>query len=327
MGRYILKRLVQLIPVLIGVILLAFLLNEIAPGDPAVMLAGGESATPEAVAKIRAELKLDDPFPVRFVDYFKKLITEGNIGTSYKTKQPVAAEVAHRFPQTFKMAAISAIFASIIGITLGVISAIKQYTFLDNIISMFSLVGVSMPVFWSSLLGILFFSIHLRWIPSSGFNTWKHWLLPCVVIGLSMSASIVRMTRSSMLEVIRQDYIRTARAKGQTERVVIFRHALKNALIPVITNIGMHFGVLLGGAVIIETIFVIPGIGKYITDAIRNRDYPVVQGSVLVLAMVTSCVNLGVDLLYAVIDPRIKSQYRGMAKLKKGKNSKRKEAA
>lgn len=319
MGRYILKRLIQMIPVLLGVIILAFLLNELAPGDPAVLLAGGESATPEAVAKIREELKLDDPFIVRFGDYFKKLITEGNIGTSYKTRQPVAAEVAHRFPQTFKMAAISAIFASVIGITLGVISAIKQYTFLDNIISMISLVGVSMPVFWSSLLGILFFSIYLKWLPSSGFDTWKHWLLPCFVIGASMAASIMRMTRSSMLEVIRQDYIRTARAKGQTERVVIFKHALKNALIPVITNIGMHFGVLLGGAVIIETIFVIPGIGKYITDAIKNRDYPVVQGSVLVLALVTCYVNLGVDLLYALIDPRIKSQYRGMVKKKKAK--------
>jgi len=316
LGRYVLKRLLHLIPVLIGVMLLAFLLNEIAPGDPAALLAGGESATPEKIAQIRAELKLDDPFILRFGDYVKKLVTEGNIGVSYKTQQPVAAEVAHRYPQTLKMAAISAVLASIIGIALGIISAIKQYSFIDNIISMFSLLGVCMPVFWSSLLLILFFSINLKWLPSSGFSTWRHWILPCAVIGTSMAASIVRMTRSSMLEVIRQDYIRTARAKGQVERVVISKHALKNALIPVVTNIGMHFGVLLGGAVIIETIFVIPGIGKYITDAIKNRDYPVVQGSVMVLALTNSFVNLGVDLLYAAIDPRIRSQYRNMGKMK-----------
>lgn len=314
MVRYIVKRLFQLIPVLLGVILLAFLLNELAPGDPARMLAGGFEASPERVAEIREKLHLDDPFLVRLGNYTKNVILEGDIGTSFKTKQPVAAEVAQRFPQTLKMAAISALFGSIIGITLGVVSAVKQYSKWDSLASVFSLLGVSMPVFWSSLIGILFFSINLKWLPSSGFSTWKHWILPCFVIGISMSASIVRMTRSSMLEVIRQDYIRTARAKGQTERVVVFKHALKNAMIPVVTNIAMHFGVLLGGAVIMETIFVIPGIGKYITDGIRNLDYPVVQGSILVLAMVQSLVNLVVDLLYAAIDPRIKSQFRGITR-------------
>lgn len=314
MTRYIIKRLIQLIPVLIGVIFLAFLLNEIAPGDPARMLAGGLDASPERVAEIRAKLKLDDPFLVRLGDYIRRVVTQGDIGTSFKTKQPVALEVAHRFPQTLMMAGISALFAAVVGITLGVISAVKQYSVWDSLISVFSLLGVSMPVFWSSLIGILFFSINLRWLPSSGFSTWKHWILPCFVIGISMSSSIMRMTRSSMLEVIRQDYIRTVRAKGQTERVVIYKHALKNAMIPVITNVAMHFGVLLGGAVIMETIFVIPGIGKYITDGIKNLDYPVVQGSILILAMVQCFVNLGVDLLYAVVDPRIKSQFRGMTR-------------
>jgi peptide/nickel transport system permease protein len=245
------------------------------------------------------------------------MVTTGDIGISYRTRLPVLDEVLARFPQTFKLAAIGALFASIIGITMGVISAIKQYSALDSFISIFSLIGISMPVFWSSMLGILFFSIYLRWLPSSGIDTWRHWLIPCSVIAITMSSSIVRMTRSSMLEVVRQDYIRTARAKGQSERVVISRHALKNALIPVVTNIGMHFGVLLGGAVIMETIFVIPGVGKYITDAIRVRDYPVVQGSVLFLAITMSMVNLGIDIIYALIDPRIKSQYRGMAKRKR----------
>ena len=314
MTRYIVKRLLQLIPVLFGVIFIAFLLNELAPGDPARMLAGGFEASPERVAEIRAKLKLDDPFLVRFADYVKRVVTGGDIGTSFTTKQPVAAEITHRFPQTLMMAGISALFASVIGIVLGIISAVRQYSVWDSVISVFSLLGVSMPVFWSSLIGILLFSINLKWLPSSGFSTWKHWILPCFVIGISMSASIMRMTRSSMLEVVRQDYIRTARAKGQTERVVTYKHALKNAMIPVITNIAMHFGVLLGGAVIMETIFVIPGIGKYITDGIKNLDYPVVQGSILVLAMVQCFVNLGVDLLYALIDPRIKSQFRGMTR-------------
>lgn len=314
MTRYIVKRLLQLIPVLFGVIFIAFLLNELAPGDPARMLAGGFEASPERVAEIREKLKLDDPFLVRFGDYVVRVITQGDIGTSFKTKQSVAAEIAHRFPQTLMMAGISALFASVIGIVLGIISAVRQYSIWDSVISVFSLLGVSMPVFWSSLIGILLFSINLKWLPSSGFSTWKHWVLPCFVIGISMSSSIMRMTRSSMLEVVRQDYIRTARAKGQTERVVIYKHALKNAMIPVVTNIAMHFGVLLGGAVIMETIFVIPGIGKYITDGIKNLDYPVVQGSILVLAMVQCFVNLGVDLLYALIDPRIKSQFRGMTR-------------
>jgi peptide/nickel transport system permease protein len=218
-------------------------------------------------------------------------------------------ELLVRFPNTFKLAGLSVILSVIIGITVGIVSATRQYSILDNVATAISFIGVSMPNFWQGMMLIIVFSVWLGWLPPSGFSTPMHWILPAVTIGTSSAAQIMRMTRSSMLEVIRQDYIRTARAKGQSERIVIWRHALKNALIPIITVVGLSFGRLLGGAVLTESIFSIAGIGKLMVDAINMRNYPLVQGGVLFIAIVMSVVNLIVDVLYAYVDPRIRTQF------------------
>lgn len=308
MIKFIFRRFLMMIPVLLGVSLAVFTMNYFTPGDPAVMILG-DMATPEDIAMMREELKLDDPFVVQYVNYIKNIVTKGDFGTSYTTKQPVLDELLTRFPNTFKLAGLSVALSVLIGVTVGIISATRQYSFLDNFATTLSLIGVSMPNFWQGMMLILVFAVYLRWLPPSGFSTPMHWILPAVTIGTSSAASIMRMTRSSMLEVIRQDYIRTARAKGQSERVVIWSHALKNALIPVITIIGLSFGRLLGGAVLTESIFSIAGLGKLMVDSINLRNYPMVQGGVLFIAIVMSLVNLLVDVLYAYVDPRIRTQY------------------
>lgn len=309
MYKYILKRIAMLIPVMLGVTLLVFTLMYFTPGDPArIML--GESASQEDVQRAREEMGLDDHFIVQFGRYIKKLVLEQDMGRSYVSNRDVAQEIITRFPATLRLAAAGVFVAVLIGIPIGIISAIKQYSALDSASMIFALIGVSMPVFWQGLMMILLFSVKLEWLPSSGFDSIKHMILPAVALGTGSAAIITRMTRSSMLEVIRQDYIRTARAKGQAERVITIRHALKNALIPIITVIGLQFGGLLGGAVLTETIFSIPGVGRLMVDSIKQRDFPVVQGGVLFIALTFSMVNLLVDILYAFVDPRIKSQYR-----------------
>lgn len=309
MHRYILRRLLMMVPVLLGVLVIVFTMNHITPGDPARQLAG-ETASTEAIEALREELGLNQPLLVQFKDYVVKLVTKGDLGISYQTRQPVLDEIMARFPTTFLLALVSMVFSVGIGVPVGIISATRQYSWIDNTSMVVALVGVSMPNFWQGLMNILIFSVYLQWLPATGFYGWKYWILPALTIGTSSAATIARMTRSSMLEVVRQDYIRTARAKGQTERKIVIRHALKNALIPIITVIGIQFGSLLGGAVLTETVFAIPGLGKFMVDAIKARNYPVVQGGVLFLAVVFSFVNLLVDILYAYIDPRIKSIYR-----------------
>ncbi len=316
MIRYILKRLLMMIPVLLGVLLIVFVITEITPADP-VKIMLGENAAPEQVAKLREELKLDDPMPVRFASYIFGIVTRFDFGRSYETKQPILNEILARFPKTVILASLSAAIACVIGVVLGIISATKQYSFLDSAATGIALLGVSMPNFWQGLMSIIIFSVMLGWLPASGSYGWQYWVLPSLTLGTSAAATIMRMTRSSMLEVIRQDYIRTARAKGQKEYVVIIRHALRNAMIPIVTVVGMQFGGLLGGSVLMESIFAIPGLGKYMVDSIAKFDYPVVQGGVLFLAMVFSFVNLLVDLLYAMLDPRIKSQFKASVKTKK----------
>ena len=306
----------MMIPVLLGVLVIVFFINQFMPGDPAIMLAGGEEATPEEIERVREDLGLNDPISVQFFNYVKGLILEGDLGTSYATKQPVFDEVMDRLPTTVTLAIVSILLAVIIGIPTGIFSAIRQYSWIDYTSMGLALVGVSMPNFWQGLMNILIFAIYLRWLPASGFYGWEYWILPALTIGTSSAAIITRMTRSSMLEVIRQDYIRTARAKGLSEKVVIIKHALKNALIPIITVIGIQFGGLLGGAVVTETVFAIPGLGKYMVDSIKSRNYPVVQGGVLMLALIFSVVNLVVDILYAYADPRIKSLYQSKSKKK-----------
>ena len=309
MHKYILRRLLMLIPVILGVTFIIFTMMYFTPGDPArIML--GEAAAESDVIRLRAELGLDDPFLVQFGRYVKDAVVHQDIGRSYTTKRPVLELIMTRFPSTLKLAALGIMVAVIIGIPTGIISATKQYSLFDNVAMVVALLGVSMPNFWQGLMMILVFSVYLGWLPSSGFNTPAHMVLPALTIGTSTAAIITRMTRSSMLEVIRQDYIRTARAKGQVESKVINRHALKNALIPIITVIGLQFGYLLGGAVLTESIFAVPGVGRLMVDSIRSRDFPVVQGGVLFIAVTFSFVNLIVDILYAFVDPRIRSQYK-----------------
>ncbi|WP_353097355.1 nickel ABC transporter permease [Tissierella praeacuta] len=304
MIKYIIKRLLYLLPVLFGVSFIVFTLLYITPGDPAKMMLG-EQADAQAITSLREELGLNDPFLVQFGNYIKKIFTKGDIGTSYSTKRPVLTEILEVFPNTVKLAIASTIVAIIIGILFGIISAVKQYSLLDSLITLLALLGISMPMFWVGLLMILLFSVKLGWLPPSGLTSMKSMIMPAIALGAQSIAVLTRMTRSSMLEVIRQDYIRMVRAKGQSEKVVIFGHAFKNALIPIITVIGLQFGSLLGGAIITESVFSIPGLGRLMIESIKNRDFPVVQGCVLFIAVTFSIVNLIVDLLYSYVDPRI----------------------
>ena len=309
MIRYIIRRVLFLIPVLIGVAFCVFTLLYLTPGDPAKMVLG-EMATENAIREFRAKEGLDKPFLLQFGNYIYKAVTKGDIGRSYVTKRPVMHEILTVFPATLKLAAFAIVIAIIIGLPCGILSAIKQYSIFDTVAMILAMIGLSMPVFWLGLLLILLFSVHLRWLPPSGFDTLKSMILPSLALSAQSISMITRMTRSSMLEVIRADYVRTARSKGQKESIVIWQHALHNALIPVVTLCGLQFGHLLAGAILTESIFAIPGVGRLMVESIKMRDYPVVQGGVLFVAVAFSLVNLLVDLLYAYIDPRIKAQYK-----------------
>lgn len=308
MHKYVLKRILLLIPVLLGVSLLVFAIMSLTPGDPAQLILG-ENAPREAVLKLREEMGLNDPFFIQYLRFVKNAIL-GDFGRSYTTGREVFGEIFARFPNTFILAILGIIISVCIGIPIGIISATRQYSFLDSFSMIIALLGVSMPVFWLGLMLILTFSVKLGWLPSGGFDGFKSIILPAVTLGVGSAAIITRMTRSSMLEVIRQDYIRTARAKGVAEKVVINKHALKNALIPIITVVGLQFGNLLGGAVLTESVYSWPGVGRLMVDAIRQKDTPTVLAAVVFLAAAFSVVNLLVDILYAYVDPRIKSQYK-----------------
>lgn len=308
MYKYIIKRLLMLIPVLLGVSLLVFTIMSLTPGDPAQIMLG-ENAPKEAIIELRSRMGLDQPF---LMQYFRFIINaiQGDFGTSYTTGRVVFDEIFSRFPATLHLATAGMIIAVGVGIPIGIISATRQYSLIDNGSMIFALLGVSMPNFWQGLMLILLFSVKFRIFPSGGYDGWKSLVLPAITLGTSTAAIITRMTRSSMLEVIRQDYIRTARAKGVPEKTVISKHALKNALIPIVTVVGLQFGSLLGGAVLTESVFSWPGVGRLMVDAIRQKDTPTVLASVVFLATVFSFVNLIVDILYGFIDPRIRSQYK-----------------
>ncbi|MBG9981352.1 ABC transporter permease [Facklamia sp. DSM 111018] len=308
MIKYIIKRLLYLIPVILGVSFIVFALLYITPGDPA-RNALGPSASEAAVKALRLEMGLDDPFLVQFGRYITNIFTKFDLGTSYITKSSVAMEILNRAGATVQLAFLSIAFAVLLGVPIGIICAIRQYSIFDNIAMIFALIGISMPVFWLGLLLIMFFSVSLGWFPSSGFSSPEQMVLPAVALGSQSVSVITRMTRSSMLEVIRQDYIQTAKAKGQRENVVIWKHALGNALIPIITIVGTQFGQLMGGALMTEVIFSIPGIGRLMVDSIKMRDMPMVLGCVLFVAVTFSIVNLIVDILYTFVDPRIKTKY------------------
>lgn len=308
MTKYVVKRFLFLIPIMLGVSFIVFGLLYLTPGDPA-RNALGPNASEEAVQELREDMGLNDPFIVQYGRYIKNIVTKGDLGRSYITRVPVVKEIFSRAPATVRLAFFSILLAVIIGIPIGIISAVKQYSIFDNVTMIFALIGLSMPVFWLGLLLIMLFSVKLGLLPSSGFSTPAHMILPCLALGLQQVAVITRMTRSSMLEVIRQDFINTARAKGQREKVVILHHALKNALIPVITVVGLSFGQLMAGALMTEVIFSIPGIGRLMVDSIKMRDTPMVLGCVLFVAITFSIVNLIVDLVYTFVDPRIKTKY------------------
>ena len=308
MYKYVLKRLLMLIPVIIGVSFLVFFIMSLSPGDPARTILG-ETAPIEAVEALREELGLNDPVLKRYVDYMGGLL-HGDMGTSYKSNRPVFDEIMGRFPATLKLSLWGMLFAVALSIHIGIISATKQYSLVDGVSMVGALLGVATPNFWLGLILIIVFSLNLKWFPSGGMDGWKTYIMPVITLGTGCMASITRTTRSSMLEVIRQDYIRTAQAKGMKQRVVITRHALRNALIPVITVIGLQFGYLLGGAVLTETVFSWPGVGTYLVNSIKAKDTPSVMGCVIVFSIAFSIVNLLVDLLYAFVDPRIKSKYK-----------------
>lgn len=308
MYKYIGRRLLLLIPVLLGVTFIVFSIMSLTPGDPAQIILG-ESAPPEKIAQLREEMGLNDPFVVQYFRFVTNAV-KGDFGESYSTGRPVFEEIFQRFPVTLKLTVVGIIVAVIIGIPVGIISATKQYSLFDNFSMIGALLGVSMPNFWLGLMLILLFAVNLGLLPSGGDGGIEYMILPAITLGTGAAALITRMTRSSMLEVIRQDYIRTARAKGVYEKKVINKHALKNALIPVITIVGLQFGYLLGGAVLTETVFSLPGVGRLLVDAIKQKDAPMVLASVVFISVTFSFVNLLVDILYAYVDPRIKSQYR-----------------
>jgi peptide/nickel transport system permease protein len=307
MGRYIAKRLLILIPTLLAIIFVVFSIMSLTPGNPAqVML--GQQATPEAIAKLNRELGFDRPFLIRYGDYVLKLVG-GDMGESYTTGRSVFGEIVTRFPTTVKLASFAILLSVMIGVPLGILAAVKQYSLYDIMGTAAAMFMAAMPGFWFGLMAILLFALKLGWLPSNGNDTWIHYILPAFTLAIPVSASLLRLTRTTMLETVRQDYVRTARAKGQAEKKVILHHALKNALLPVITVAGMEFGWLLGGAVVIETVFSINGIGKLIIDAIRMKDVPQVTGCALFLAFFFTMVMLVVDILYAYIDPRIRARY------------------
>lgn len=315
MTKYIIKRLLMMILVVAGVILVVFSIMRMAPGDPVVSILGA-NYTQEQYDVMEAKLGLDKPFLIQLFNYYAGLL-HGDMGTSYSSMLPITKELASRLPSTFALGFMGIFITVIIGIPAGIVSATKQYSAFDYITTVVALILSSMPNFWVALMLMLIFSANLGWLPASGVDHWYSWIMPGLAVGLGSVAGISRLTRSSMLDVIRQDYIRTARAKGVNEGVVIRKHALKNALIPIITMIGFQLSMIVGGSVIVESIFNIPGIGTYMMAGINGRDYPVVQACVLVLALSICVVNLLVDIVYAFVDPRIKSQYASGGKKKK----------
>jgi peptide/nickel transport system permease protein len=296
-----------MIPLIIGISFLLFAIMDLTPGDPARVLLG-EFASQEEVDALREKMGLNENFFVRYGNYLFKAV-QGDFGTSYNTNIPCVEEIRDRFPSTLEIAALAMFFSSAIGIPIGIVSAVKQYSLVDFASMISALVLTSVPAFWLGLMMILLFSLKLGWLPSVGSTTWKHFLMPSIALAASHMATLIRMTRSTMLEVVRQDYIRTAKSKGGSPLHVIFKHAMRNTMLPVITVIGINFGLLLGGALIIENVFGISGLGTLMVMSVKSKDAPMLIASVLFASTIGGLVNLMVDILYAYIDPRVKMQY------------------
>jgi peptide/nickel transport system permease protein len=311
MLSYIIRRLLIIIPVLIGVSLVVFFTMHLIPGDPATIMAGPQ-ASQQDIQNLRIRLGLNQPLYMQYLKFLKGIVTL-NLGKSIQNRKPVIDMLMTRYPNTIILAVTSMIVATILGLITGIIAAVKQYSIFDNISMIIALLGISLPSFWIGLVLMYIFAVKLRWLPVAGFSgafwTWdgiRHLIMPAITLGVASAALIARMTRTSMLEIIRNDFVRTARAKGANERTVLLRHVLKNAFIPVVTVIGLNFGALLGGTVITESVFAINGVGRLTVDAINKRDFPVVQGAVLLIALTFVLLNLIVDILYAYLDPRIR---------------------
>ncbi|MCK4260381.1 MAG: ABC transporter permease [Halanaerobiales bacterium] len=307
MLMYILRRSIMAVPIIIGVATITFLLTFVfVPGDPIRMIMG-QNADPETVAAIRHEMGLDQPLSVQYVRFIGKIF-KGDLGRSFKTKRTVVSSITERFPATLRLATAAMVIGIIVGVSAGIISAVKPYSIWDNIFMTLALLGISVPVFYLGLLLIIVLALQMDLFPVGGFGggAINYLILPAIALGTGNAARIARMTRSSLLEVIRMDYIRTARSKGLNERVVIFKHALRNAMIPVVTVIGTQMGYLLGGTVLTETTFSWPGVGRLAIDAVQSRDFPMIQGTVLFLAIIFIVINLLVDLSYGWLDPRIR---------------------
>jgi peptide/nickel transport system permease protein len=301
---FLLRRLLLAIPTLAGVLLVAFVLLYIAPGDPVLAMVG-ERADAATVARLRAELRLDDPLPQRFAHYAAGAL-RGDLGRSYITGRPIASDIADRFPKTLLLAASAMLAAVAMGLPLGVASAYRAGGWLDRLSAGVAYLGISFPVYWVGLVAILVFAVILRWLPPSGFGGLRYLVLPALALGSRSVAFLTRVTRSAMLDVLGSDYVRTARAKGLAEHAVVLRHALRNALIPIITVLGLDVGYYLTGSILTETIFSWPGLGRYVVNAIARRDLPAIQGSVLFLSVVFVTVNLVADVAYAKADPRVR---------------------
>ena len=309
MYKYVIKRILLTIPVLLGAIFLVYAIMYLTPGTPAELILG-ITAKPEDIAALNHKLGADLPFLQQFFNYLKGIVLHFDFGTSYRDNQPVFSAIMARFPCTLILAITSTVVGCGIGIALGIVSAVKQYSWIDNLLTTLAMFFSAMPGFWLGLILMIIFALHLGWLPFSGVDSWQGYILPTVTLALGSAASDMRLTRSTMLETIRQDYIRTARSKGVPERTVIWKHALRNALLPVVTSMGMGFGASLGGAVIVETVFGMPGLGTLIVTSIRQKDTPVVLAATLFLAAMFCLVMLIVDILYAYIDPRIKALYK-----------------
>ena len=307
MAKYVLKRLAMMILVVLGISFIVFLIMNLTPGNAAQMILG-QSANPEQVAKLEAELGLDQPFFTRYFNFILGAL-HGDFGQSYQTRLPVFDEILARFPTTLRLATLAMLLATLVGVPVGVISAIRQYSIVDNVSMVAAMLFASLPSFVMGLLLQLSFALNLKWFPATGADSLRSFVLPAITLSAGTMATLTRMTRSTMLEVIRADYVRTARAKGVGERQIVLRHCLRNALLPIVTVIGVDFGTVLGGSVVIESVFALGGLGTLLITSIRMKDTPVVMAAVMFITVTYSLVNLAVDLIYAFIDPRVKSQY------------------
>ena len=308
MYKFVAMRILQMIPIILGVIFIVFMIMNLTPGNPGRMILG-IAASQESVDKLNEKLGYNQPFFVRFLDYVKDLFLHFDMGDSYESGKPVIREIKAVFPTTLKLVSLGIALYVSIGIPLGVYSAVKQYSVGDNILRVSAICLSAFPMFWLAMLAILVFSLYLGWLPSNGVDTWKHYILPVAVFGISCSAPLMRLTRTIMLEGIRQDFVRTVRAKGAPEKTVIWNHVFKNAMLPLVMTIGIDFGTMLGGVVLLESVFSMPGIGNLALRALRQKDIPVVMGTTIFLAAIFCFMVLVVDVVSAFVDPRVRAKF------------------